>query len=184
VHLFGLIAQAETGDWRAPDAVLPQLRALLAHAGGHDVGAPGWQELAGQAVRIMPAWTSEAQLRLASQPTRLGAVIPREAAMLQPVLLVLSASAPHWRAALAFLDFALRRDTQEAVAAQLYLMPSSPQAVLPPSLAGRVPGHGTPGAPAAPLVLPDPQDWADARANLMARLGDDRSPRPVGRPAP
>lgn len=185
VYLFGLIAQAESGDWRASDAAMRRLRTLLPLSRGYDAGVQGWQDLNNQVIRILPAWNAEAQFRRAGiGGSRLGVVIPREAAMLHPMLMVLSATSQNLRTALSFIDFVLRRDTQAALAAALFLMPSNRLATVPASAQGRVAGTAPPGGAVAPLVLPDRRQMSADRGVWTTRFRYDLLPQLTGRPAP
>lgn len=164
-YLVALLARRETGDWRLTDAGLRQLRSLrgdtlaLAAGDGAAAGAP-----APASVAVM--WNSKAQLarRAAAEADRPAVLIPADGTILRPLLLCLSASAPHLRGALAFIDFALRPESQAALAASLYVAPARAGVVLPPAVEARVPDLGAAGT----VLLPDAAFMARLRGAMAA----------------
>jgi putative spermidine/putrescine transport system substrate-binding protein len=152
-YLVALLARRETGDWHLTDAGVRQLRALRGDNLALAARDPAPTEGVATPAQVAVMWNSKAQLArdAVAAADRPGVLIPAEGTILRPLLLCLSASAPHLRGALSLIDFALRPESQAALAASLHVAPARAGVVLPSPVQARVPDLGTVGS----LLLPD-----------------------------
>ena len=167
-YLVGLLAIDEAGDWRLADAGLRRLRSMRGEPA--DLESPPQSSVAeqGTAPSVAVAWNSAAQLQREAAPAhaRPGVIIPREGAMLRPLLLCLSASSPNLRGAYAMVELALRPETQASLAASLFMAPAREGVELAASVGERVPSLAE---GKAHLMVPDNRYLARLRGGISQR---------------
>jgi ABC-type Fe3+ transport system substrate-binding protein len=177
-YLVGLLAHAETGDWRLTDAGLRRLGELRGDPLQLESAEPSLPRDDSLPSSLLVTWNSAAQLRREAShgADRLGVVIPREGTMLRPLLMCLSASSTNLRGAYAMLDLVLRPELQAALAAALFLAPARDAVELPATLRARLPdlADGQPN-----LLLPDTKFLARLRGTISDRRGNPAGGEPT-----
>jgi hypothetical protein len=160
--LVAQLAQSEAGNWRDMAAGLRRLRAPP---------SPGAASVHGAIMQ----WASD------PPPDGMTRVAVHDGAVLRPLLLCLSATAPHLRDALAMINTALQSGVQAALARELAMAPARGDVALLPALRAQ-------GLPLDGAVLPDTAGLVRLRAALTTSptqvAGDRRTVDPAALPSP
>ena len=164
--LTAILAQAEGGDWRKPDAAFKTLREIAPNVQTFDPAPDGYTLILNNTLAFATGWNARAQLFHDRSQGRLGVMLPKEGTVLQLNMINLVKSAPHREAGLAFMRYALSPDAQKAFTERMFYGPTNSKAQISPEAAART----SAGVENKSKIIP--VDW-----NEMVKLRDNWTQR-------
>ena len=159
--LTAILANANGGDWRKPDAAIGVLKTMAPNVQTFDPQPDGYTLILNGTLDFATGWNARAQLFKDRSGGRLGVMVPKEGTALQINTINLVKGGPHPEAGLAFMKYALSAEAQKAFTERMFYGPTNMTATIAPEAAART----SAGADVKPLVVP--VDW-----NEMVKLRD------------
>jgi putative spermidine/putrescine transport system substrate-binding protein len=155
VVLLAVLDRLAGADYKVTvDPAIAVLKKIAANVQTYEPQPDPYTAIRSGLIDIAIGWNARGQANHDQAPESFLAIVPTEGTGPQINTINLVANAPNARAAQIFINYALSAPAQQAFAEALYYGPTNTNAVLPPSLAGRI--FGTEASRKQQLDL----DWA------------------------